>query len=89
MRVEVCDDVARVDRLVVAPDRQGQASGRTARVAWCRLGDAVTTVALFTGEHSAGNLRLCRRADYAETHRTGTGTYVPVHLTQAGTSFSG
>ncbi|MFG1634217.1 GNAT family N-acetyltransferase [Pseudonocardia alni] len=68
--------------------------GRASVTAWGvrddrgRLGDAVTTVALFTGEHSAGNLRLYRRAGYVETHRAGAGTYELVHLTKARTSGS-
>ncbi|MBN9791344.1 MULTISPECIES: N-acetyltransferase [unclassified Pseudonocardia] len=89
VRVEVRGDVARVNRLVVAPDRQGAGLGSgLLAFAEGRLGDAVTTVALFTGEHSAGNLRLYRRAGYVETHRTGAGTYELVHLTKARTSFS-
>lgn len=81
VRVTMHDGVARVARLVVAPDRQGAGLGSgLLAVAERHLGDDVTRVELFTGERSASALRLYRRAGYEETHRTSAGHYQPVHL---------
>jgi len=39
-----------------------------------------TALALFTGEHSHGNLRLYERQGYTETHRSPAGTHQLVHM---------
>ena len=86
VRVVVLDGIARINRLVVAPDRQGDGlgSGLLAHVEG-QLGDDVTTIELFTGERSAANLRLYRRFGYGETHRTSVGSYALVHMAKART----
>jgi ribosomal protein S18 acetylase RimI-like enzyme len=73
--------VAEIGRLVVALDRQGNGLGTGLLLAAeDRLPDEVTTVQLFTGEHSTGNLRLYKRLGYQETGRTPVGGYDLVHL---------
>lgn len=76
--------VADLGRLVVAPDVQGRGLGsRLLRAAEDRLPSQVGSLQLFTGERSAGNLRLYNRFGYRETHRTPTpGGYALVHLTK-------
>ncbi|NMM92475.1 GNAT family N-acetyltransferase [Rhodococcus sp. SRB_17] len=78
-------DVAELGRLVVAPDRQGQGLGsRLLEQLESFLPTTVTKARLFTGEHSAGNLRLYGRFGYRETHRTPTpGGYALVHLSKS------
>jgi GNAT superfamily N-acetyltransferase len=72
---------AEIARLAVAPDRQGEGLGTRLLVAAERhTRPGVTTLALFTGEHSHGNLRLYERHGYAETHRTSAGTHRLVHM---------
>ena len=74
-------ETAEIARLAVAPDRQGEGLGTRLLVAaeqHARPG--VTTLALFTGEHSHGNLRLYERYGYVETHRTPAGTHQLVHM---------
>lgn len=74
-------DTAEIDRLVVAPDRQGQGLGSALlAAAENRLPRSVTDVRLCTGEHSEADLRLYTRNGYAETHRTSMGRYDLVHL---------
>ncbi|WP_430333420.1 GNAT family N-acetyltransferase [Rhodococcus sp. ACT016] len=87
VRVRVDPDrphVAELGRLVVVPDLQGRGLGsRLLGLAEQRLPDSVTTMRLFTGEHSAANLRLYARFGYTETHRTSTpGGYDIVHMTK-------
>ena len=84
VRVTVIDGSACVNRLVVAPDRQGNGLG-SALLAHAeeQLGDDVTTVELFTGEFSTANLRLYRRVGYQETHRTNAGAYELIHMSKA------
>lgn len=76
---------AEVRRLTVVPDRQGQQLGTSLlRAAEERLPASVTELRLFTGEHSAGNLRLYTRLGYSETHREPTPAgYALVHLRKA------
>jgi GNAT superfamily N-acetyltransferase len=69
-------------RLCVAPDRQGCGLGTTLLRAGECVVDDVTAVDLFTGEYSAGNLRLYRREGYLETHRTPAGNHELVHFTK-------
>ncbi|MDN5915839.1 MAG: GNAT family N-acetyltransferase [Pseudonocardia sp.] len=83
IRIVEGDGSACVNRLVVAPDRQGEGFG-SALLAYAedQLGDEVAVVELFTGEHSAANLRLYGRFGYRETHRTDVGKYALVHMTK-------
>lgn len=77
-------DCAEVGRLVVAPDRQGNGLGSALLLAAeTRMRDEVTVIRLFTGEHSAANLRLYQRLGYRETGRSPAGTYELVHLAKA------
>jgi GNAT superfamily N-acetyltransferase len=72
---------AEIARLAVAPDRQGEGLGtRLLIAAEGHARPGVTTLALLTGEHSHGNLRLYERHGYTETHRTPAGTHRLVHL---------
>jgi ribosomal protein S18 acetylase RimI-like enzyme len=72
---------AEIRRVAVAPDRQGQGIG-TALVlaAEAALPPEVTTVRLYTGEHSAANQRLYRRLGYEITAQTSAGDYHIVHM---------
>jgi GNAT superfamily N-acetyltransferase len=65
--------VAEIGRLTVVPDRQGQGlgSGLLATVEQ-QLPSTVSELRLFTGERSAGNLRLYARLGYTEIHRAMT-----------------
>lgn len=77
-------DSAEVGRLVVAPDRQGNGLGSVLLLAAeTRMTDEVTVIRLFTGEHSAANLRLYKRLGYRETGRSPAGAYELVHLAKA------
>jgi ribosomal protein S18 acetylase RimI-like enzyme len=74
--------VASIGRLTVAPDLQGQGLGtRLLAAAEAGLPPEVTELRLFTGEHSAGNLRLYARLGYIEDRREPTPAgYALVHL---------
>jgi len=62
--------VAEIGRLTVAPDYQGQRLGtRLLAAVEEQLPATVTALRLFTGEHSAGNLRLYARLGYRESCR--------------------
>jgi ribosomal protein S18 acetylase RimI-like enzyme len=75
---------AELRRLAVAPDRQGEGIGtRLLLAAEARAPAGVTVVRLFTGEHSAGNIRLYRRHGYRETHRAPAGTHALVFFEKA------
>ena len=83
VRVDSAGAIARLGRLVVAPDRQGQGWGsRLLAAAEQRCPTGVGTVELFTGEHSHANLRLYHRFGYRETHRIAAGTYQLIHLSK-------
>jgi len=75
---------AEVGRLTVAPDRQGQRLGtRLLAAVEAELPAGVTELRLFTGERSAGNLRLYARVGYTETGRQPTAAgYSLVHLSK-------
>jgi ribosomal protein S18 acetylase RimI-like enzyme len=85
LRVTLIDaSTAEIRRAVVAPDRQGQGLGTALlQAAEDRLPADVTTVRLFTGEHSAANLRLYLRLGFQVTGRTPAGRYDLVHLAKA------
>lgn len=76
--------VADIGRLTVVPDRQGQGLGsRLLTAAEQELPSSVSKLQLFTGERSAGNLRLYARLGYTVTHRTMTAAgYALVHLSK-------
>lgn len=81
VRVELGEAVAELGRLAVVPDRQGSGLGTSLLVhAEEHLPARIAAIELFTGEHSAGNLRLYQRLGYRETHRTPLGAYELVHL---------
>lgn len=68
-------------RLAVAPDVQGRGLGSAlVREAESRVPPGTTRIRLFTGEFSAGNLRLYRRLGYEEYARTSTGRHHLVHM---------
>lgn len=77
-------DIAKISRLTVAPDRQGQGLGtRLLAAIEAELPADVTELRLFTGERSEGNLRLYASAGYTETGREPTGAgYSLVHLSK-------
>jgi ribosomal protein S18 acetylase RimI-like enzyme len=77
LRVCLIDEsTAEIRRAVVAPDRQGQGLGTALLLtAEDRLPGQVTSVRLFTGEHSAANLRLYERLGFQLTGRTPAGRY--------------
>lgn len=76
--------VAQIGRLTVVPDHQGQRLGtRLLTAVEEQLPATVVTLRLFTGEHSAGNLRLYTRLGYRESHRQLTPAgYGIVHLSK-------
>ncbi|GAA2757878.1 GNAT family N-acetyltransferase [Actinopolymorpha rutila] len=82
VRVRLVEEsTAEIGRLTVAPDRQGRGLGTTLLLtAEDRLPAGISSVRLFTGEHSHSNLRLYRRLGYQETGRTQAGSYQLVHL---------
>lgn len=68
-------------RLAVAPDRQREGLGtRLLLGAEARRPPGVAELRLFTGEHSASNLRLYARHGYAETHRQSVGSHEIVFM---------
>ncbi|WP_020670042.1 GNAT family N-acetyltransferase [Amycolatopsis nigrescens] len=81
VRISVDGETAEVGRLVVAPDRQGHGLGGALLLAAERLLPLqVRLLRLFTGEHSAGALRLYPRLGYHETRRTPEQHYQLVHF---------
>jgi GNAT superfamily N-acetyltransferase len=79
------DGECRVGRLVVAPDMQGRGIGAALlRAVEERNTTGVRRFALFTGDRSAANIRLYRKAGYTETHREVVSeTLSLVHLAKA------
>jgi tRNA (guanine37-N1)-methyltransferase len=70
VHVAVDGSVARIGRLMVAPDWQGRGVGtKLLRVAEHTAPAGVTQYELFTGAESEGNLRLYRKAGYREVRR--------------------
>jgi ribosomal protein S18 acetylase RimI-like enzyme len=82
LRVSRVDDsTAEVHRIAVAPDRQGLGLGTALLLATeAGLPTEVTTIQLFTGEHSVANQRLYRRLGYEITRQTPIGRYHLVHM---------
>jgi GNAT superfamily N-acetyltransferase len=82
VRARIDGAVAHVGRLAVVPDRQGQGLGSALLVELEHaLPGGVDELRLFTGERSAGNLRLYARLGYTGTRRTPTPAgYDLVHL---------
>lgn len=68
VRSVVDGDTLHIGRLTVAPDVQGMGLG-TALLAAAEADAGVTSVALFTGHLSSGNLRLYERNGYVEERR--------------------
>ena len=68
-------------RIAVAPDRQGQGLGTALLLATeTSLPAEVSSVRLYTGEHSTANQRLYRRLGFEVTERTSIGPYHLVHM---------
>jgi GNAT superfamily N-acetyltransferase len=81
VRVRVNGDVGEIGRLAVAPDRQGEGLGTALLLAAEELAPSeVTRFRLFTGERSAGPLRLYAKLGYRETHRSPEADYQLIHL---------
>lgn len=70
-------------RLTVAPDRQGEGIGTRLLLHAETVHPEVRELRLFTGEHSAANLRLYSRHGYRETGRTPAGRYQLVQLVKS------
>lgn len=78
VRAQFSDQTCLIGRLVVAPDLQGAGIGsQLMKQLEEQVTGRATALVLFTGHQSAGNLRLCRRLGYTETHRE----RVAAHLT--------
>ncbi|WP_051137665.1 GNAT family N-acetyltransferase [Amycolatopsis alba] len=81
VRIVVDGGAGLVGRLIVAPDRQGQGLGSSLLLAAeAATPSSVTVFRLFTGERSAGPLRMYRKLGYVETHRTPEEHYELVHF---------
>lgn len=80
VRVRRSEDAVELGRLIVAPDRQGQGIGTQLLLRAETVHSEASEMRLFTGEHSAANLRLYARYGYRETSRTPAGDYQLVHL---------
>ncbi len=72
VRATLDDDVWKIGRLMVAPDRQGVGlGGMLLRHAEAQVPTAATWHELFTGAASVGNLARYRHAGYREVARVG------------------
>ncbi|RSN23824.1 GNAT family N-acetyltransferase [Amycolatopsis sp. WAC 01416] len=81
VRIVVDGEAGLVGRLIVAPDRQGHGLGSSLLLAAeAAAPPSVTVFRLFTGERSAGPLRMYRKLGYVETHRTPEEHYELVHF---------
>ncbi len=81
VRIVVDGAAGLVGRLVVAPDRQGHGLGSSLLLAAeAAMPPSVTVFRLFTGELSAGPLRMYSKLGYVETHRTPESHYELVHF---------
>jgi predicted N-acetyltransferase YhbS len=77
---EVAPGVVEIGRVAVAPDRQGSGLGTALMAAAEAAFPAASEWRLFTGEHSAGNLRLYSRLGYREIGREDIGGHDIVHM---------
>lgn len=75
VRWSVAGDVARIGRLVVAPDLQGRGLG-TSLLREAEEASGARRFELFTGHLSEANLRLYRREGYVEDRRERLGPSV-------------
>ncbi|WP_039923555.1 GNAT family N-acetyltransferase [Amycolatopsis decaplanina] len=81
VRIVVDGGAGLVGRLIVAPDKQGHGLGSSLLLAAeAAAPPSVTVFRLFTGERSAGPLRMYRKLGYVETHRTPEKHYELVHF---------
>ena len=82
VRWTVSDGIARIGRLIVAPDLQGQGWG-TKLLNLAERESGATTAELFTGQLSEGNIRLYKREGYVESRREQINDELEfVHLTK-------
>ena len=82
VRMHRVGDAARLSRLIVAPDRQGEGLGSRLLLAAESVFPTTTAITLFTGEFSERTLELYHRHGYTETHRTPAHGYYLVHLSK-------
>jgi GNAT superfamily N-acetyltransferase len=81
VRLRVAGAVGEIGRLAVAPDRQGEGLGTALLMTAEELAPPeVKWFRLFTGERSAGPLRLYAKLGYRETHRSPEADYQLIHL---------
>nr|WP_152547065.1 GNAT family N-acetyltransferase [Amycolatopsis orientalis] len=81
VRIVVHGEAGLVGRLIVAPDRQGHGLGSSLLLAAeAAMPPVVTVFRLFTGQFSAGPLRMYPKLGYVETHRTTEEHYELVHF---------
>lgn len=73
-------EVIELGRLIVAPDRQGQGLGTRLLHHAEAVFPHAREIRLFTGEHSAANIRLYKRLGYRENGSTLAGTYRLLHF---------
>ena len=83
VRVHRSENAAELGRLIVAPDRQGQGIGTRLLLHAETVYPEASEIRLFTGEHSAANIRLYTRHGYHETSRTSAGSYQLVNFVKA------
>ena len=70
VRATVQEQTCLIGRLVVVPDLQGEGIGtRLMEAVEAEVAGSVTSLVLFTGHLSAGNLKLYKRLGYAEYRR--------------------
>jgi len=70
VRATVQEQTCLIGRLVVVPDLQGEGIGtRLMQAVEAEVAGSVTSLVLFTGHLSAGNLKLYKRLGYAEYRR--------------------
>jgi len=70
VRATVQEQTCLIGRLVVVPDLQGEGIGtRLMEAVETEVAGSVTSLVLFTGHLSAGNLKLYKRLGYAEYRR--------------------
>jgi GNAT superfamily N-acetyltransferase len=83
VRLRRSGEVMGLNRLVVAPDRQGQGLGSRLLRAAESVARGCSEIRLFTGEYSTDNIRLYERFGYRETGRSPAGRYDLVHFAKS------